>query len=317
MDFVGIDVSKDQLDIALGTSAHGFRVTRIANREVALADWIGDIDADSIDRVILEATGGYERLAARILAASGVPVVIVNPRQVRDFARSTGELAKTDRIDARMLALFAERVQPELRPIPSEQQEEFKALASRRRQLIRMLTAEKNRLAGTRKAKQRRPLQAHIRFLEKQIENIERELDQLIDESPLYSAKNNLLQSVPGIGPAVSVTLLAELPELGQLTRKEIAKLVGVAPLNRDSGTYRGQRSIWGGRAHVRSKLYMSALVAIRHNDPLKEFYTRLRDNGKAAKVALVAVARKLLIILNSIIKTATPWNPNLATRSA
>lgn len=317
MDFVGIDVSKDRLDIALGTSEHGFRVTRIANREEALADWIGDIDADSIDRVILEATGGYERLAARILAASGVPVVIVNPRQVRDFARSTGELAKTDRIDAQMLALFAERVQPELRPIPSEQQEEFKALASRRRQLIRMLTAEKNRLAGTRKAKQRRPLQAHIRFLEKQIENIERELDQLIDESPLYSAKNNLLQSVPGIGPAVSVTLLAELPELGQLTRKEIAKLVGVAPLNRDSGTYRGQRSIWGGRAHVRSKLYMSALVAIRHNDPLKDFYTRLRDNGKAAKVALVAVARKLLTILNSIIKTATPWNPNLATQSA
>lgn len=317
MDFVGIDVSKDRLDIALGTSEHGFRVTRIANREEALADWIGDIDADSIDRVILEATGGYERLAARILAASGVPVVIVNPRQVRDFARSTGELAKTDRIDAQMLALFAERVQPELRPIPSEQQEEFKALASRRRQLIRMLTAEKNRLAGTRKAKQRRPLQAHIRFLEKQIENIERELDQLIDESPLYSAKNNLLQSVPGIGPAVSVTLLAELPELGQLTRKEIAKLVGVAPLNRDSGTYRGQRSIWGGRAHVRSKLYMSALVAIRHNDPLKDFYTRLRDNGKAAKVALVAVARKLLTILNSIIKTATPWNPNLASQSA
>ncbi len=248
MDFVGIDVSKDRLDIALGTSEHGFEVIRVANHEDALVDWIKDIDAAAIDRVVLEATGGYERLAARVLAGSGIPVVIVNPRQVRDFARSTGELAKTDRIDAQMLALFAERVQPEVRPISSEQQEEFKALASRRRQLIRMLTAEKNRLAGTHKAKQRRPLQAHIRFLEKQIENIERELEQLIDESPLYRAKNDLLQSVPGVGPAVSVTLLAELPELGQLSRKEIAKLVGVAPLNRDSGTYRGHRSIWGGR---------------------------------------------------------------------
>lgn len=311
MEFIGIDVSKDRVDIAIGSSDSGFSVLQLANREDALADWVATVEDRSVERVVLEATGGYERLAVRVCATAGLPVVIVNPRQVRDFARSMGELAKTDRIDARMLALYGERVKPPLRSISSEEQEDFRDLAARRRQLVSMLTAEKNRLAATRKARSRRPLQAHIRFLEKQVENVERELEAMIEASPLYRSTNALLQSVPGVGPAVSITLLADLPELGRLTRKQIAKLVGVAPLNRDSGNFRGRRSTWGGRAHVRSKLYMSALVAVRHNALLKTYYERLLSNGKSAKVALIAVARKLLTILNSIVKSATPWDPN------
>lgn len=315
--FVGIDVSKDQLDIAVGSSEGGFYLRQIPNRIEAITSLVAEWESVSIDRLVLEATGGYERSMAVACAAVGLPVVIVNPRQVRDFARSTGELAKTDRIDARILALFAERVRPEVRSISTEEQEDFRELAMRRQQLVGMLTAEKNRLDATRKAKQRKQLTAHIRFLQKQIEHVENDLQQAIDTSPLYQAKDALLQSVPGIGPAVSRTLLAELPELGNLTRKEIAKLVGIAPLNRDSGTYRGRRSIWGGRAHVRTKLYMAALVAIRFNKRLKLFYERLRGNGKAFKVALVAVMRKLLTILNTIIKTTTPWKPDLAIQSA
>jgi len=257
--------------------------------------------------VVLEATGGFEHAVVAALATAGMPVVVANPRQVRDFARATGQLAKTDAIDAQLLALFAERVRPTPRPLPDEAAQALDAVLTRRRQLLEMLTAERNRLGLARPPVARR-IRTHIRWLERELADVDRDLGRLIEQSPLWRTQDDLLQSVPGVGPVVSRTLLGELPELGRLTHKQIAALVGVAPLARDSGTLRGRRLVWGGRASVRAVLYMGALVATRWNPVIRAFYQRLRAAGKPPKVALVACLRKLLIILNAMARTGTSW---------
>lgn len=257
---------------------------------------------------MLEATGGFEHVIVAAVASAGLPVVVANPRQVRDFGRAIGQLAKTDRIDAALLALFAERVRPEPRPLPDAAAQALEAVLTRRRQLLEMLTAERNRLGFARAPQIRRGIQQHIRWLERQLVDVDRDLAHAIQASPVWRATEDLLRSVPGIGPIVSRTLIGELPELGRLSRKQIAALVGVAPLARDSGTLRGKRLIWGGRAAVRAVLYMGALVATRHNPVIRAFYQKLRTAGKPAKVALTACMRKLLVILNAMVRTETPW---------
>jgi len=237
-------------------------------------------------------------------------VVVANPRQVHDFGKATGQLAKTDRIDAALLALFAERVRPAVRPLPDTATEALSALLTRRRQLLEMLTAEHNRLGFARAAQIRRGLQQHIRWLERQLAGVDTDLARTIETSPVWRAAEDLLRSVPGIGPVVSRTLIGALPELGRLNRKQIAALVGVAPHARDSGTLRGRRMVWGGRAPVRAVLYMSALTASRHNPVIRAFYQRLRAAGKPAKVALTACMRKLLVTLNAMMREQTHWTP-------
>jgi len=304
--FVGIDVSKDTLDIAVRPSALRWQ---LANDDAGIRDLVSRLAELSATLVVLEATGGYEHPAAAALAGAGAGVVIANPRQIRDFARATGQLAKTDAIDAGILALFAERVRPEPRALPDEARQMLEALVTRRRQVTEMLVAEKNRLGHARRPV-RRGITAHIRWLERQLSDVDRDLDEAIRQSPLWRSQDDLLQSVPGGGPITSRTLLAQLPELGLLDRKEIAALVGVAPLARDSGTLRGRRTIWGGRATVRAVLYMATVAAARCNPLIRIFYQRLRAAGKPAKVALIACMRKLLTILNAMARTHTPWRP-------
>ena len=304
--FVGIDVSKQQLDVAVRPTG---RTWTMAHDEAGLGTLVAQLRELAPTLIVLEATGGLEVPVASALAAVGLPTAVVNPRQVRDFARSTGTLAKTDRLDAQILAQFADAVRPEPRPLPDAQAQELSALLLRRRQLVDMLTAEKNRLQA---APQRiRPqIQAHIEWLQRQLAQFDDDLGQLVRSSPLWREKDDLLRSAPGVGPVLATTLLAHLPELGTLTRQQIAALVGVAPLNRDSGTLRGRRTVWGGRAHVRTVLYMSTLVAVRHNPVVAAFYQRLRAAGKAPKVALTACMRKLLTILNAMLKHRTRWAP-------
>lgn len=244
---------------------------------------------------------------AGALAAAALPVVVINPRQVRDFARATGQLAKTDRLDAQILARFAEAIWPSVRPVPDEQMQALAALVARRRQLLEMLTAEKNRLRLTARALQKR-VQAHITWLEHELARLNTDLTTHMQQSPVWREKEDVLRSVPGVGPVLTTTLLANLPELGMLSRKEVAALVGVAPFPRDSGTLKGRRAIWGGRAHVRAALYMAALVATRRNPVIRTFYQRLCAAGKAKKLALTACMRKLLTILNAMVKSGTPW---------
>jgi len=303
--FVGIDVSKARLDVAVRPTGDEWRSPNTDAGAKQVGARLKDLRPAL---VVLEATGGLEVPLVGALAALGLPVVVMNPRQVRDFARSVGRLAKTDVLDARVLAHFAEAVRPEPRPLPDEQSQELSSLISRRRQVSEMLTAEKNRLR-TARSRVRRRLQAHIRWLERELSEIDGDLERSIKGSPLWRAKDDILKSVPGIGPVVSTTLLSELPELGRLNRTEIAALVGVAPLNRDSGTLAGRRTVWGGRARVRAALYMAALVATRYNPVIREFYRRLCAAGKPKKVALTACMRKLLLILNSMIKRWAPWN--------
>jgi transposase len=262
--------------------------------------------------IVLEATGGIERPVVRALVAAELPVTVANPRQVRDFAKATGQLAKTDALDAQILARFAEAVRPGLRPLPDDMTAALRALITRRRQLIDMLTAEKNRLSRAPRQVQTR-IEAHIRWLQAELERADEDLDQTIGQSPIWREQDNLLKSVPGIGPVVTRTMLGELPELGSLNRKQIAALVGVAPLNWDSGLLRGRRVIWGGRAHVRTALYMAALAASRHNPVIRDFYKRLRATGKKPNVALVACMRKLLVILNAMLRHRVPWHPVVA----
>jgi len=257
--------------------------------------------------VVLEATGGMELPLVGALAAAGLPVVVINPRQAREFAKATGRLAKTDAIDAQVLAHFAEAVRPRLRPLADAAAQELSALMTRRRQLIEMLTAERNRLRTAAPAV-RPDIQEHIRWLERRLADLDGDLSQTIRSSDIWREKDDLLQSAPGVGPVVSTTLLADLPELGALNRKEIAALVGVAPLNRDSGTLRGRRTVWGGRSKVRSALYMATLVATQRNPVIRIFYQRLLSAGKPKKVALTACMRKLLTILNAMIRSRTPW---------
>jgi transposase len=304
-NFIGIDVSKAQLDIAVRPSAER---EVISNDEAGIKTLVERMGELRPVLIVLEASGGLERKVTRALASAELPVVVVNPRQVRDFAKATGRLAKTDRIDAAVLALFGEAVRPALRRLPDEVLLELRALIARRRQITEMIVAERNRLSGASKAVRKR-IDAHIGWLEAEIDRADKDLDQSIGQSPIWQENQDLLKSVPGVGPVISRTLLAELPELGQLNRKQIAALVGVAPLNRDSGTLKGRRTIWGGRAAVRAALYMAALVASRRNSVIQAFYKRLRHAGKAPKVALVACMRKLLTILNAMIKHKTRWS--------
>ena len=306
MSYIGVDVAKARLEFACRPSGE---TGAVPNDEGGIGALVDRCQTLAATLIVCEATGGYEAALVAALATVGLPVVVTNPRQVRDFAKATGQLAKTDAIDAQVLALFAERVRPAPRPLPDEAVEALDALLTRRRQLVEMLTAERNRLLVARPAV-RRDLQQHIRFLERRLREADDDLHTAVKASPLWRVKDDLLQSVPGIGQVVSLTLLAELPELGRLSHKEIAALVGVAPLARDSGTLRGKRLVYGGRAPVRAVLYMAALVASKCNPVIRAFYQRLRAAGKPAKVALTACMRKLLVILNAMARSGTPWNP-------
>jgi len=314
--YVGVDVAKAELVVAARPSDERWSV---ANDERGARTLAERLKRDAPALVVLEATGGYELAAVAALAAAGLPVVVANPRQVRDFARATGQLAKTDRIDAGVLALFAERVRPEVRPLPNEEAQELDAVLTRRRQLLEMLTAERNRLgqvAGRGRRLVKKSLTAHIAFLERELRVADTDLGAMVRASPAWREKDDLLRTVPGVGPVLSLTLLAELPELGRLSRREVAKLAGVAPLARDSGTLRGHRYVHGGRASVRAVLYMAALVATRRNPVIRAFYKRLLAAGKPKKLALVACMRKLLTILNAMARSGVRWEaPNaLAT---
>jgi transposase len=304
--YVGVDVAKSTLDVAVTDSGE---VRQFTNDDEGIGEAVGYIAGLKPATVILEATGSLEMPLAAALQAGCLPVVVINPRQGRDFARATGALAKTDVIDARILALFGARVKPEIRPLPDAKAREMRSLLTRRRQIVEMLTAEHNRL-GRAGEDVRVGIEGHIRWLEEALTEINDNLDHRIRHSPSWLEKSNLLKSVPGIGKVVSSTLLIELPELGNLNRREIAALVGVAPLNRDSGTMRGRRTVWGGRAKLRATLYMAALVASRRNPVITVFYQRLVDAGKAKKVALTACMRKLLAILNAMMRTMTAWQP-------
>jgi transposase len=304
--YVGIDVSKDRLDIAV----HGQdKVWSFTNEEGGIEQAVKMIKELSPVLVVLEATGGIELPVVASLGASGVPVAVVNPRQARDFGKATGKLAKTDVLDAKVLAHFAAAVHPEPKALPDATTQGFAAILARRRQLVEMLVAEKNRSRTAIKPVRER-IRKHISWLEQELDSTDKDLDQAVRGSPLWREKDDLLKSVPGVGPVVSSTLLGQLPELGTLNRKQIAALVGVAPLNRDSGKFRGKRSIWGGRASVRSSLYMATLVATRHNPVIKAFYKKLCAAGKLKKVALTACMRKLLTILNAMIRNRTRWSP-------
>jgi transposase len=310
---VGIDVAKAHLDVAVWPGADQWRAP---NDEAGVAALGARLAALAPPLVVLEATGGLERLAAAALAAAGLPVAVVNPRQVRDFAKAVGQLAKTDALDAQLLARFAADVRPPPRPLPDAAQQELAALLARRRQVVTMLTAERQRLGAALPAVRER-VRAHGRWLERELAAVDDELGGALRASPAWRAKAALLRSVPGVGPVVALTLLAELPELGALDRKRLAALVGVAPLNADSGTRRGKRLVWGGRGRVRAALYMAALVATRFNPVLRAFYARLLAAGKAKKAALTACMRKLLLILNAIVQTGTPWRHPAAAAGA
>ena len=306
--FVGVDVSKATLDVATTGQEEAWSVP---NTSDGIAQLVERLQGTGPELVVMEATGGFEVPAAAALAAALIPVVIANPRQVRDFARSTGQLAKTDAIDAHILALFAERVRPQVRALPDEEARTLDAIVGRRRQIINMITAEKNRLGFAPQPVQK-GINKHIRWLERQLSDIDSDLDELIRKSPVWQAKSNLLRDVPGVGPNLARTLIAELPELGRLSNKQIAALVGVAPLARDSGLSRGKRMVWGGRASVRSALYMSILSATKWNPVIRVFYQRLRAHGKPPKVAHVACMRKLLTILNAMLRHNQPWDPDI-----
>lgn len=302
--YVGIDVAQDWLDVAQRPRGGTWRVSNDERGITALVQQLGELRPAL---VVLEATGGMEIPLVGALGSARLPTVVVNPRQVREFARATGRLAKTDVIDAQLLARFGEAVRPKVRPLPDAATRELSNLITRRRQLVEMLVAERNRLR-TATPSVRGDIQEHIRWLERRLSDWDEELGQAVRSSPLWRERDNLLQSAPGVGPVLSATLLAALPELGVLNRREIAALVGVAPFNRDSGQFRGQRRVWGGRSHVRSALYMAALVATRHNPAIRALYERLLGAGKPKKVALTACMRKLLTVLNALIRHRTPW---------
>jgi transposase len=306
--FVGVDVSKAHLDVAVSTSTEAVRFPNSEAGIVELLEWAAGV---SPTLVVMEATGGFEVPAAAALAAAGRAVVIANPRQVRDFAKATGQLAKTDEIDARILALFAERVRPPVRPLPDEKARALDAVIGRRRQIIEMIVAEKNRL-GFALAPVQKGIKKHIRWLERQLSDVDHDLDDLIRNSPVWRAKNDLLRDVPGVGPNLARTLIAELPELGHLSHKQIAALVGVAPFSRDSGLMKGKRMVWGGRASVRSALYLGIWSASKWNPVIRVFYQRLLANGKRPKVAQVACMRKLLTILNAMLRDGRQWDPSI-----
>jgi transposase len=301
---VGIDVSKARLDVCVGETLQRMAVP---NDEGGIAAVVSEMRGLKPLCIVVEATGGYERALVLALAVGKLPVCVINPRQARDFAKATGRLAKTDAIDAELLARFGAAVRPEPRSLPDEATLELEALIARRRQLVDILVAERNRERLARPS-MKRQLAEHIEWLQQQIAVVDNDLDHAIKHSPIWREKDDLLQSIPGVGPIVSRTMLALLPELGTLNRQQAAALVGVAPFNRDSGTLRGKRTIWGGRAAVRAVLYMGALAACRYNPALRAMYQRLRAAGKPAKTALVACARKLLTIMNAMLRNRAPW---------
>ena len=315
--YAGIDVAKDRLDMAIRPSG---ATCTVSYDGAGIDDLVSRLHSFEPSVVVLESTGGLELPLAGALAAASLPVVVVNPRQVRDFARATGRLAKTDALDAQVLAHFAEAVRPEIRPLAGPDTQELHSLTARRSQVVEMLVAEKNRLGRASRARVSRDrvsravvprIQAHIQWLEQELVDLDQGLRQVLQRSPVWREQDDLLQSVPGVGPQLSVSLLAELPELGTLGRRQIAALVGVAPMNRDSGTKRGRRMVSGGRARVRAVLYMGALVAARHNPVIRGFYQRLLAAGKPKKLALTACMRKLLTILNGMVKSGQRWNPH------
>jgi transposase len=306
-EFIGIDVSKDWLDVAV---VGGSEAVRIGNDTAGICDLTQQLSQARPERVVLEATGGYEKALVRALQARGIPVAVVNQRQVRDFARATGRLAKTDRIDAQILAQFASVLKPEPRQMKDEAESELTSLVRRRQQLTALLTMEKNRRKLVTNPSVLASVERTMRHLKQEIAELNCEIDRMIESEPAMRERALLYRSVPGVGPRVASTLLAELPELGRLNRKQIASLVGVAPLNWDSGVFRGKRAVWGGRVQVRCSLYMGALVAAGHNPVLRAFYRRLVASGKAKKLALIACMRKLLTMLNAMAATSTAWNP-------
>jgi transposase len=313
--FIGIDVCKAQLDLHLRPLD---LIESFSNDATGITELLESLQkqcAAELTLVVIEATSRFHLPAVAALATAGYAVAVVNPRQTREFARATGKLAKSDTIDATMLSLFGERIRPEVRRLATPEAEQLDLLSTRRRQLIEMIVAEKNRLVTTPKPLQR-GINEHIRWLERRVKQLDDDLDAMIKSSDLWRGKDDLLQSFQGIGPVIARTLVIELPELGALSSKQLAALVGIAPLNRDSGTHRGKRSIWGGRAVVRTALFMAAMTAVRHNPVIKAFYQRLRTAGKPPKVALVAVMRKILTILNAMLKSATPWDPLFASNS-
>ena len=307
----GMDVAKAQVDVAVRPTDDRWEVP---HDQKGIRKLVSQLKALDPAMVLLEAVGGLELTLVAALAAAALPVVVANPRQVRDFARATGKLAKTDSLDAAVLAHFAEAVQPPVRPLRDAETQVLNSLAARRHQVMTMLVAEKNRLSAATVAVRPR-IEAHIAWLKQQLDDLDQGLRQTLRQSPVWREKDDLLRSVPGIGDQISLTLLAYLPELGTLNRRQIAALVGVAPFNRDSGTLRGKRTVWGGRARVRTALYMGALVASRFNPVIRDFYQRLLSAGKPKKLALTACMRKLLIILNSMLKYGSSWN-NPATKS-
>jgi transposase len=303
--FIGIDVSKDRLDVCIRPSGETFAVTR---DDEGLERLVERLRALAPALVTLEATGGYETVVASALAAEHLPLAVVNPRQIRDFARSTGKLAKTDRLDAAAIAHFAEAVRPAARRLADGEAQALGELVARRRQVIEMIVAEKNRRRLAAQPRVLKAIDRHVDLLQAELSELDREIDGAIRKSPAWQADADLLASVPGIGKATLRTLIAELPELGRLDRRKIAALVGVAPINRDSGVWRGRKAIAGGRAPVRTALYMAALVASRANPVIAPYYQKLRASGKAAKQALTACIRKLLVILNAILRDRKPW---------
>lgn len=308
--FAGIDVSKQRLDVAVcGGQTRGWSVKY---DDAGVRSLVEELRELAPTLLVLEATGKLETHVVAALAAADVPVVVVNPRQVRDFARAMGELAKTDEIDARILALFAEKIRPEIRPLQDEDTRNLDALLTRRRQLIDIRTGERNRLYQASPVV-RTSIEEHITWLDARIGEVDAEMQLQIEASSVWREKDRLLRSTPGVGPTLSLALLAGVPELGTLNRQKVSKLVGIAPLNRDSGTLRGTRRIWGGRSDVRNVLYMGTLSAVQHNPVIREFYDRLVARGKPKKVALVASMRKLLSILNRMLKDGTAWDANFA----
>jgi transposase len=307
--FVGIDVAKAKLDVALRP---GDQTWQIDHDEATIAQLVAQLQAQSPTLIVVEATGGLEAPLVAALAAQELPVVVINPRLARDFAKAPGYLAKTDRIDARVLAHYGEAVRPSLRPLPDADTQQLRALVVRRRQLLEMLGAEHNRLS-TAPERVRDSIAQHLSWMRQQLASLDADLESMLKASEVFRQRDKILQSTPGVGPVLSQTLLAQVPELGQLNRKKIAALIGVAPFNRDSGTLWGHRTIWGGRASVRAALYMSTLVATRHNPVIREFYERLLAAGKVKKVALTACMRKLLTILNAMVKHQQTWQPRLA----
>lgn len=300
--YVGVDISKDSLDIAVFDSSKQWHFN---NSPIGIKQAIEMFETVKPELVVFEATGGLEIPFWAALSEAGISAAPINPRQIRDFARAKGRLAKTDAIDTQVIAHYGQAMRP--RPLPFPDTQELKEVIARRSQLVAMISAEKNRLKATRKESIKQDIKAHIEWLETRLDNVDKELRKAIEANPVWREKDRLLRSVPGVGPVLSMVLLSQLPELGAINRHQVAALAGVAPLNRDSGLMRGRRTIWGGRGRVRGALYMAALVATRCNPVVSEFYQRLCSQGKPKKLALTACMRKLLAILNSMVKHCTP----------